>query len=145
MRIPRYFVSTVVLLWAGASCVRGQSSPPRDRELEVAEARLQEQRATAILNRLALYSDELQKLQVQFTDAGDSVSAATVQQELDAARLAIRRLAMIARGQADHSAADELKEGAARNTPALAARRIDAIVSRFNSKPDVRHPANKRP
>lgn len=102
-----------------------------DRELRQMEARLQEQRANAARTRLLLYSDELRKLQSQYTAAGEATAATAVEKELEAVAHAMKRLAAIARGQAGPPEASELKDGEKVSDAALAAKRIDAIIAKF--------------
>lgn len=113
-----------------------------DVELDQMESRLQEQRATAMRVRLILFSDELRKLQAQYKAAGDAVSAAAVQSELDSAALAVKRLSNIAQGQSEPPETGELKEDEKISSAALAARRIDAIAAKFN-QPRTDVPAAK--
>jgi hypothetical protein len=143
MNLRRFIVRAMfpVLLASGAY---GQGAPQRDRDLEVLEVRLQGQRAEALGARLALYSDDLLKLSAQLEAAGDAGSAAAVQAELKAIRLAMNRLAAISRGEAEPPSAEELKAGGAQDAAALAARRINAIAARFNrSKPGDPSPAGR--
>ncbi len=125
---------TLILLsfLATAPGLRAQDDDDgRDRTLEEMEARLQEQRATALRARLITYTDELDKLHARFNAAGETVAAALVKTELDSVAAAMRQLAGIARRQADPPAPGELKEDEEISAPDLAARRIDQIVARF--------------
>lgn len=114
----------------GAGNVRAQDE--EDRELRQMDSRLQEQRAVAARTRLMLYSDELRKLQSQYTATGEATAAVAVQKELDAVALAVKRLAAIARGQAGPPESGELKEDEKVSDAALAAKRIDAIIAKFS-------------
>lgn len=135
MNIRSLLTVSVALLLPFPGGLRAQQAAAEDRELAILETRLQEQRAAAIRARLILYTDELQALQTQFANAGDSASADAVQRELETARLAVKRLTAIARGRADPAVADELKDGEPLNATALAAKRIDGIIARFD--PDL--------
>lgn len=113
----------------------------RDRALEEQEAKLQEQRATALRARLVIYTDELEELHNKLAAAGDTAGAAKVQAELDAVQIPMKQLAGIARRQADPPAAGELKEDEDISPTALAARRINGILKRFASAPAPARPA----
>ena len=123
--------SALLLALLAAAPLRAQDDDGRDRPLEELEARLQEQRATALRARLVTYTDELEALHAKFTAAGDAAAATAVKTEMDAATVAMRQLANIARRQADPPAPDEVKADEELSATALAARRINGIIARF--------------
>jgi hypothetical protein len=123
---------------AFTTCLTAQEPKP-DKELAALETRLQAERAAAIHARLVLYSDELEKLEAQYTAASDTFSASAVQQERTSVGDAMKRLASIADGKIEPAEPDELKPKEVLDNTALAARRIDAIIARFSrarSEPD---------
>jgi len=120
-----------LLLFAALPLAANDYAP--DRALEEQEARLQVQRATALHARLITFTDELDKLHAKLAAAGDTAGAAMVEAELDAVKIAMERLAGIARFQTDPAAAGEVGENEQISPAALAARRINAIVKRFTA------------
>ena len=145
MKSQHLLLTVAALLLTGAAGLKSQESSDEnaDVELDQMESRLQEQRAVAMRGRLILFSDELRKLQAQYQAAGDVVSAAAVQSELDSAAFAVKRLGIIARGQSEPPETGELKEDEKLSSAALAARRIDAIAAKFN-QPRTDGPAVKK-
>ena len=109
-----------------------QEDNGEDKELLQMESVLQQHRAEAVRTRLILYSDELRKLQTQYTAAGEATAATAVQKELDAAALAVKRLAAIARGQAEPPETSEMKPEGPLSSAALAAKKIDGIIAKFS-------------
>lgn len=137
----RRFIIAAALLAAALPLPAQQENSSRDRTLEEMEAKLQEQRATAVRTRLVLYSDELEKLHTQYTAAGDTAAVTAVKAEMDAVQLAMRQLAGIARRQNDPAAPEEVKKDEEISAAALAARRINKIVERFNVAKTAARPA----
>lgn len=122
------------LFWILPPAVRSQDDSSTDRELESAEARLQEQRATAVRDRLILYTDELQKLHGQFTASGDAKAVAAVKQEQEAVQAAVQRLTQIIKGRIDPVTEEEKGKNKEEkiNPVVLTTRRINAIIARFS-------------
>jgi hypothetical protein len=104
----------------------------RDPALEEMDGKLQERRAGAVRARLVLYTDELEKLRAQFTTANDAAAINAVNTELEAAKLAMRQLAAIAKRQAEPVAPGEIEENGELPASVLAARRINKIIQRFS-------------
>ncbi|HEX2750229.1 MAG TPA: hypothetical protein VHM91_19635 [Verrucomicrobiales bacterium] len=124
------FPALSVVAVTATACLAGAAEEVKpDKDLPALEARLQVDRASAIRSRLVLYTDELQKLLSQYTTAGDSDSAAAVQEEMKTVQLAVKRLTAIAKGESEPPEAGEAKET---SETALAAKRINAIIARFS-------------
>ncbi|HWB05650.1 MAG TPA: hypothetical protein VG796_21705 [Verrucomicrobiales bacterium] len=139
MTLYRPFLCLCSVLVSAAVLKADEAKP--DRELDVLEARLQKERATAIHARLTLYTDELNKLLAQYNAASETDNAAAVQEELRTVELAMKRLAAISKGEKEPAAPDEPKPKEPLSDTALAAKRIDAIIARFSKAAVPLNPA----
>ena len=141
--IPRSISPVLCALLAVVPLTAGDEAKP-DRELAVLESRLQAERAAAVRARLILYTDELQKLETQYTTAGDTAAASAVQEERKSVDLAMKRLEAIAKGKTEPAEPGELKPKEVLDDTTLAARRINAIIAQFSSARTEPGPAPDR-
>ncbi len=138
---PRCLFPALLLL-TGPLAVSAAPETKPDKELAAMEVRLQADRATAIRARLAVYTDELQKLATLYTAAGEEEDAGLVMEELKTVQADMEQLDAIAKGTVrfpDPPAGKEAEPPATQ-----AAKKINGIIARFTkAKADAPAPPGR--